>query len=116
VNIKYRNKIYSSNDLPIFVYFKTEDNRQDFINTLNNYQVGTFKPIRCIHSILAGNTLIKDKRSCIQFNIEDVEEKRILQKSLYNNDEENNAMLCGPGDIDEGILLDWIEKYINKIT
>jgi hypothetical protein len=117
VNIKYRELLYKSEDVPIFVYFKTDDNRQNFINTLNEYKVGTFKPIKGVHSILAGNTIIKDKRTNIYLNIENIEEKRVLQKNLFdNNFEENNAMLCSPPDIDEAVLLEWVQRNLDKLS
>ena len=117
MNIRYRKLLYRSEDIPIFVFFKTDSNRQDFINTLNEYKVGTFKPIKGIHSILAGNTVIRDKRANIYLNIENIEEKRILQKSLFdNNFEENNAMLCSPPDIDEDVLLKWVEKNLDELS
>lgn len=117
MNIKYRELLYKSEDVPIFVYFKTDDNRQNFINTLNEYKVGTFKPIKGVHSILAGNTIIKDKRTNIYLNIENIEEKRVLQKNLFdNNFEENNAMLCSPPDIDEAVLLEWVQRNLDKLS
>ena len=117
MNIKYRELLYKSEDVPIFVYFKTDDNRQNFINTLNEYKVGTFKPIKGVHSILAGNTIIKDKRTNIYLNIENIEEKRVLQKNLFdNNFEENNAMLCSPPDIDEAVLLEWVQRNLDNLS
>jgi len=117
VNIKYRDQLYKSEDIPIFVYFKTDSNRQDFINDLNDYKVGTFKYIKGIYSVLAGNIVIKDKRANIYFNIENIEEKKILQKSLFDsNVEGNNAMLCSPPDIDETVLLDWVQKKLPELS
>ena len=117
MNIKYRDQLYRSEDIPIFVYFKTDNNRQNFINDLNDYKVGTFKLIKSIHSILAGNTIIRDKRAYIYFNIENIEEKKILQKSLFDsNVEGNNAMLCSPPDIDEDVLLKWVEKNLDELS
>lgn len=117
MKIRYRKQIYSSENIPIFVYFKTDVNRKEFINVLNEYQVGTFKPIKCIHSVLAGNTIIKDKRALVYLNIDDIEEKRVLQRSLFDNDfENNNAMLCSPSDINETVLLDWVQKNLNELS
>ena len=117
MKIRYRKQIYSSENIPIFVYFKTDGNRKEFLNVLNEYQVGTFKPVKCIHSVLAGNTIIKDKRALVYLNIDDIEEKKILQKSLFdNNFEENNAMLCSPPDIDEDVLLKWVEKNLDELS
>lgn len=117
MNIRYRKQLYRSEDIPIFVFFKTDSNRQIFINDLNEYKVGTFKIIKGIHSILAGNTVIRDKRTNIYLNIENVEEKRVLQKSLFdNNFEENNAMLCSPPDINEAVLLEWVQNKLDELS
>ena len=116
MNIKYRNKIYKSEDLPIFIFFKTDGNRKEFINILEHYKAGTFCRINCVHSILAGNTVIKDKRSPIFFNIEDKEEKRTLQRSLFDNDvDDNNAMMCSPSDTKEDNLISWVEKNLDNL-
>lgn len=70
-----------------------------------------------MHAVLAGNTLIKDKRAKIYFSIDNVDEKRNLQKNLFDNDvDENNAMLCSPGDIDENVLHAWIDKNVHKLA
>ena len=114
--IKYKNKIYNSEDLPIFVYFKTDSNRKEFLNQLAIYKLGDFRRITCMHSILAGNTVIKNKRAYIYFKIDEKEEKRLLQRSLWdNNDPDNNAMMCAPTDIKENNLLSWVEKYLDKL-
>ncbi len=116
MKIKYKNKIYNSDDVPLFLYFIDNNQKKDFITILANYNVNCFKPIHCLHSILAGNTLIKDKRSKIYFCIETKDEKRLLLKNaFYNNDSDNNAMICSPNDIPEQSLIMWIEKNINKL-
>ena len=117
MNIRYRKQLYRSEDIPIFVFFKTDSNRQIFINDLNEYKIGTFKNVKGIHSILAGNTVIRDKRTNIYLNIENIEEKRVLQKSLFdNNFEENNAMLCSPPDINEAVLLEWVQSKLDELS
>ncbi len=35
--LKYRNKTYSSDDLPVFLFFRKDANKRNFINELNNY-------------------------------------------------------------------------------
>ena len=116
MNIKYRNNIYSSEDVPLFVYFKTDKNRREFINILQYYKVGTYCRVNCIQFILAGKAVIKDKRTPMFFCIEDKEEKRELQRSLFNApDEDNNAMMCAPPDIDENILLKWVQKHLEEL-
>lgn len=116
MNIKYRDKIYSSEDLPIFIYFKTDKNRKDFINLLQYYKLGTFLKVNCMHSVLAGNTVIKDKRAFIYFKIDEKEEKRTLQRSLFeHNDPDNNAMMCAPNDIDEDTLINWVQSYLDSL-
>ena len=113
MNIKYRNKIYSSEDIPIFVYFKTNKNREDFLNLLQYYKLGTYCKVNCVYFVLAGKTVIKDKRAGIHFCINDKEEKKTLQRSLFNvNDTDNNAMMCAPPDIDEDNLISWVQKHL----
>lgn len=114
--IKYKNKTFSSEDLPIFVYFKTDSNRKEFLNQLVYYKLGEFCRLTCVHSILAGNTVIKNKRAYTYFKINDKEEKRLLQRSLWDNDDpDNNAMMCAPPDIKENNLLNWVEKHLDLL-
>ena len=115
MTIKYRNKTYSSEDIPLFIYFKENDNQKEFLNILRTYNTGEFCKLKCVFSILAGNTVIKDKRAPIYFCIEDDDEKRILQKSLFDNVDDNNAMICSPPDINERVIGEWVDKNINKI-
>ena len=116
MNIKYRDKIYSSEDVPLFVYFKTDANRREFINILQHYVVGTYCRVNCIQFVLAGKAVIKDKRAVMYFCIIDKVEKRTLQRNLFNvPDEDNNAMMCAPADIDENILLDWVQKHLEEL-
>lgn len=116
MNIKYRNKIYSSDSVPLFIFFKTNQNRKEFITVLSGYKLGTYKEINCMYAVLAGSALVKDKRAKIYFSIDNIDEKRNLQKSLFDNDvDQNNAMLCSPTDINENVLYDWIEKNVHKL-
>jgi len=98
VYIKYRDKTYSSIDLPIFIYFKTDKNRNDFINLLQFYELGTWCRVNCMYFVLAGKTVIKDKRSLFD-----------------TNDADNNAMMCAPDDIDEDTLLKWVQNHLEKL-
>jgi len=116
VYIKYRDKTYSSTDLPIFIYFKTDKNRNDFINLLQYYELGTWCKVNCMYFVLAGKSVIKDKRAFIYFRIDEKEEKRTLQRSLFDtNDADNNAMMCAPDDISEEILLKWVQNHLEKL-
>lgn len=117
MNIKYRNKVYSSDNVPLFVFFKTNRNRREFITVLSEYKLGTYREVDCMHAILAGSVLVKDKRAKIYFSIDNIDEKKTLQKNLFDNDvNENNAMLCSPGDINENVLIDWIDKNVHKLA
>lgn len=116
MRIKYKNKIYSSQDIPLFFYFKESSVRDDFIKFLaDNILVDDFKKSPNIPVILAGNTVIKDKRSAILISFETLEEKKALQKSIFFNPEDSNAFLCSPPDIEERSLELWIEKYIDVL-
>lgn len=116
--LKYKNKTYNSEDLPFFLFFKNTKGRKEFITFINNYkQFDKFIEIDCIHSILAGNTIIKDKRSILNICIESKEEKQFLQKYLFSDMiEESNAILISPEDIDKTHLQKWVDKYIDKLT
>ena len=117
MNIKYKNKLYCSDDIPLFLYFKSEVNKREFVNILSNYQIGTFQQIYCVHAILAGSRIIKDKRTAIFMNIDDINEKKVLQKNLFDNPDDGiNAMICSPGDIQEQVIQDWVENNIDKIV
>jgi len=117
VKLKYRNKIYNSERIPLFLYFKSSSARKEFANVLLKYEkLNEFKQFNLVHSILAGNTVIKDKRAPIFFSIDTKEERGVLIKGLFIvEDEDSNAMLCTPPDIKEEILQDWIEKYLDKL-
>lgn len=109
--IKYKNKLYNSEDLPILLYFKSYIRKKEFINELSNYAVTSgFAKINSIDVVLAGNTVIKDKRSATYFCLESIEEKKSLQKQIFNTPEDNNAIISTPGDINLEILEKWIVK------
>lgn len=116
MKVKYRNKIYSSADLPLFFYFKEIANKNEFIDFLaNNSLIKEFKKVSSVHVILAGNTVIKDKRAGIYISFDESIEKKHLQKSIFFNPEDSNAFLCSPPDINEGTLEVWLEKHIEQL-
>lgn len=109
--IKYKKKLYNSEDLPVLLYFKNYAKKKEFINDLSNYTVTEgFIQINSIDVILAGNTVIKDRRSAIYFSLESVEEKKSLQKQIFNTPDDNNAIVSTPADIKLDIIEQWIEK------
>ena len=110
--LKYRNKTYSSDDLPIFLYFKDANHKNEFINNLVGYtKPKEFIRIYCVEVALAGNTVIKDKRAGLYISLETMEEKRHIQRYLYNSNEDSNAVIATPPDIELHILENWIEKH-----
>lgn len=110
--IKYKNKTYSSEDLPIVLFFKTVNKRGDFINDITTYVIpGKFVPIDSIDVILAGNTIIKDRRATTHIKFESIEERQALQKQVFNTPEDSNAIISTPGDIAPEILEQWISRY-----
>jgi hypothetical protein len=117
VVIKYKNKTYDSVDVPFFIFFKNPKTRKDFVNFVNNYkELNTFTRLDCVHGILAGSSIIKDKRSTILINIENKEEKQFLQKNLFAaHPAESNALLISPGDIDQQVLEDWVSKNLARL-
>lgn len=111
--IKYKNKEYSSEDLPIFLFFKKLDRKKEFINELNNYNnPNTFIKIYSIDVILAGNAVIKDKRSSIYFNLETIEEKQSLQRQIFNTPEDSNAIISTPSDIQLDVIEKWVKNNL----
>lgn len=111
--LKYKNKIYSSEDLPIFLFFKTIEHKRNFVNDLNNYnKPNTFVRFHSIDVAFAGNTVIKDRRSSLYFNLDSLEEKRSLQKHIHNTAEDSNAIISTPADIEPRVLEQWIEKNL----
>jgi hypothetical protein len=111
--LKYKNKIYSSEDLPIFLFFKKLERKREFINELNNYNnPNTFVKINSVDVVLAGNTVIKDKRSYLYLSLETIKEKQSLQKQIFNTPEDSNAIISSPVDIDLPIIEQWVENNI----
>jgi len=116
VVIKYKNKIYDSNDLPIFLYFKKNSSKRDFINTLSNYsEFKSFIRFTSIDVAIAGNTVIKDKRSSLYIKFETKMEKQSLQRHIFNESEDSNAIISSPGDIGPTVLGEWIERHIDHL-
>lgn len=116
MKLKYKNKIYDSEQIPLFLYFKNTSHKKDFITLLANYDLGNYTVIPKLYGALAGSVVIKDKRSKVSFCINDIEEKRIIVKGMFHDrDSDNNAMVCSPPDIPEESLLAWIEKNIEKL-
>lgn len=116
MELKYKNKVYSSEQLPIFLFFKTKKKKRDFINDLANYVTpGQFAKIQSVDVALAGSTVIKDKRSTLQFSLESLEEKRSLQVQIFNTDEDSNAIISTPPDIKLPIIQKWIESNVHHL-
>lgn len=116
VTLKYRKKIYSSDDLPIFLFFKKQSNKKQFINELAAYVAfKEFVPLSSVDIVLAGNTVIKDKRSTLYFSLENIDEKRSLQKKLFSTAEESNAIISTPYDIKERDIEAWILRHIDHL-
>lgn len=116
MKLKYRNIIYDSKDVPLFLYFLDGKQKKDFGTVLVNYNLGEFTPFSCLHAALAGNAVIKDKRAKIYFCIDTKEEKQVIVKSIFEDrDTDNNAMICSPNDIPEESLVAWIDKKIKCI-
>ena len=115
--IQYKDKSYDSAEIPFFIFFKTPENRREFVNFINDYnQLNTFVRLECVHGILAGSTAIKDKRSKILICIESKEEKQFLQKNLFANQAaDSNALLLSPEDIEQRVLEQWVEKNLEHI-
>ena len=114
--LKYKNKVYNSNDLPIFLYFKKSCKKREFINDLSNYnKFNSFARITSVDVAIAGNTVIKDKRSALYINFECKREKQSLQRHIFNESEESNAVISSPSDIGPTILGEWIERHIDHL-
>jgi len=117
VILKYKNKLYSSADLPIFLYFRNEKNKKEFLNILTNYtKPDIFVKLPCFDIALAGNTVIKDKRSTLYINMETMDEKRHVQRYVYDSEETSNAVISTPPDIKPCILEEWIERLTKDIN
>jgi len=111
VVLKYKNKLYSSDDLPILLFFKSAKNKREFVNEINNYtDFKEFFKLLSVDVALAGNTVIKDKRSSLSIKFESLAEKKSLQKQLFDNIEDSNAVISTPLDINIQVLKEWIES------
>ena len=116
MKLKYKNKVYDSDDIPLFLYFKTFEHKKSFINTLAKYDVGTNAEAPDVYVAFAGNTIIKDKRSKLYYCIESREEKNTILRSMYDDGEtENNEMVCSPPDIPEESLITWIQNNLHRL-
>jgi len=115
VILKYKNKKYSSEDLPIFLYFKTETHKKDFINKLMSYTPNEFVRFDCVDIALAGNTLITDKRSALYINLKTLEEKKHIQRYMFDAEENSNAVISTPPDIKPSTLEEWIERHTKDL-
>ena len=110
--LKYKDITYSSEDVPLFLYFKTEKSKKEFITNLSNYTVpNIFIRITSVDVALAGNVVIKDKRSALYIKIESIEERQSIQKHIFNTGEDSNAIISTPPDIEERVLEQWIDKH-----
>ena len=87
------------------------ESKREFINELNNYNdPDTFVRITSVDVVLAGNTVIKDKRSYLYLNLESLKEKQSLQRQIFNTPEDSNAVISTPSDIELRIIEKWIQK------
>lgn len=111
--LKYKNKEYSSEDLPVLLFFKTMSKKREFINELSNYNdFNNYIKISSVHVALAGNIVIKDKRSTLYFKIDNIQEKKYLQKQIFDSIEDSNTVISTPLDINFKVIEQWIEKNI----
>ncbi len=109
--LKYKNKFYSSDDLPILLFFKSTKRKREFVNEVNNYtNFEVFFKLLSVDVALAGSTVIKDKRSSLYIKFESLLEKKSLQKQLFDNIEDSNAVISTPLDIKIEVLREWIEN------
>lgn len=116
MKLKYKNKTYNSEDIPLFLYFKKYEHKKNFAVSLVNYNIGEYVEAPHVYVAFAGNEIIKDRRSKIYYCIETREEKTVILKGMYEDkDTDNNAMVCSPPDIPEENLIQWIQKNIDKL-
>lgn len=115
--LKYKNKIYSSEDLPILLFFKALSNKRNFINEVSNYvSPKEFIKLTSIDVALAGNTVMKDKRCTIYLKFESLEEKKSLLRQIHNTPEDSNAVISTPEDIEIRIIEMWIERHVSDLV
>jgi len=116
VVLKYKNKCYNSDDVPLFLYFKSVKNKEEFIDLLANYDiVNEYVLVNCVDIALAGNTVVKGKRAKLYINIPSKEEKREIQRYLFDSNDESNAVISTPPDIKPSILEKWIGKHTKDL-
>ena len=116
MKLKYKDKEYDSEDVPLFIMFKTLKHKKNFINNLAVYKLGIYNNTQDIQVVLAGNDCLKDKRTKLYFCINDKEEKNMIAKSLFlDEDSDNNSMVCAPADIPEVVIGSWIENNLKRI-
>ena len=114
--LKYKNKYYDSGDVPLFLYFKSNKNKDEFINILANLDiVNEFIPVKCVSIALAGNLIIKDKRAQLFVRIPEKEEKKEIQRYLFDSYDESNAVISTPPDIQPPVLEEWINRYTKDL-
>ena len=113
MKLKYKDKEYDSEDVPLFIMFKTLKHKKNFINNLAVYKLGVYNSTQDIQVVLAGNDCLKDKRTKLYFCINDKEEKNIITKTMFLDEStDNNSIVCAPYDIPETVIGEWIEKNI----
>ena len=114
--VKYKNKKYSSDDVPIFLFFRSDANKREFIDILANYEdSGVFIKLNYIDIALLGNTVVKNKRAALHVRLDSIAEKKDIQRYLFNSNEESNAVISTPPDIKPSILEGWIEKHTKDL-
>jgi len=115
VIVKYKNKKYSSEDLPIFLYFNSTEAKRIFINDLANYNIlNQFVHFTSIDFALLGNTAVKSKRAKLYISLDSIEEKKHIQRYLFNSDDESNAVISTPPDIRPRTLEEWIRRHLSE--
>lgn len=115
--LKYKNKTYSSEDLPILLFFKAVSNKRNFISEVSNYVTpDKFIKLSSIDVVLAGNTVMKDKRCTVYLKFESLEEKKSLLRQIHNTPEDSNAVISTPEDIEIRIIEKWIESHVSDLV
>lgn len=117
MKLKFKDKEYDSEDVPLFLMFKSSLNKKNFINSLVTYKLGTYVNTKDIKVALAGNVCIKDKRIKLYYCIKEKEEKNMLTKCMFlDENTDNNSMVCAPSDIPETVITRWIENNLHIIN
>jgi hypothetical protein len=116
VVLKYRDKEYNSEDVPLFLMFKTLTHKKKFINSIASHKLKTYFNTKDIQVALAGNTCLKDKRTKFYIRIDIKEEKNIISKCMFlDENTDNNSIVCAPYDIPETVIGNWIENNLQKL-